>query len=279
MSQMYDRVKFGEKLSELRKKRWEQYIAYQDKTTNPYKQFAYCKSQDSFASEFGYERRTIGKWELGTAIPSFDDVLRICELLECNMDYLLGREELTGFSTTAIASHYSRIDKTIIEHAQKDDDYLDFLNYFMNPSKCYDLVNSISLSEWKAFLSTTTLEEISGTLKSTIENIYQQYLAFTPINRYNKDSFKDFVFSRIKNDSITFVSRKLDDKICIPACISKTKYAVLGFSNNDTENYNILINYLADYCFEILFNKTMLEIQKDRIGKTFTHMIEEYYSE
>jgi hypothetical protein len=47
----------------------------------------------------------------------------------------------------------------------------------------------------------------------------------------------------------------------------------------DTENYNILINYLADYCFEILFNKTMLEIQKDRIGKTFTHMIEEYYSE
>lgn len=192
---MYDKINFGKRLSELRQKRWKQYIEYQDKTINPYKHFACCKSQDSFASKFGYERRTIGKWELGTAIPSFDDVLKICKLLECNIDYLLGKKELTGFSTIAIASHYSRIDETIIEHAQKDDNYLDLLNYLMNPSKCYDLINSISLTEWKSFLSTNTLEEISGILKSTMENIYQQYLAFTPIKQYNQDSFRNFLVS------------------------------------------------------------------------------------
>lgn len=275
---MYDRIKFGNRISTLRKKRWKQYIEFQGKSTNPYSQYAYCQSQDSFAEKFGLERRTIGKWELGTAIPSFENVLKICDLLECNIDYLLGKDDLTGFSTIALASHYSRIDKDIIEYAQKDNEYKDFLNHFMKPSNCYDLIKLISLSEWKLFLSKSSLDELNGILKSTIENIFQQYLAFTPINQYNKDSFKKYITTRLSKDDISFKSQKLNDKIYIPACILKSRYEELGFSNNKTENYNLLINYLSDYCFEILFNRTMLEIQKDKIAKTFVQMIDEFYS-
>lgn len=275
---MYDKTEFGNRIATLRKKRWEQYIEFQDKSTNPYSQYAYCKSQDSFAEKFGLERRTIGKWELGTAVPSFEDVIRLCELLECNIDYLLGKEDLTGFSSIALASHYSRIDKDIIEYAQKDDEYMDFINHFMKPSNCYDLIKLISLSEWKSFLSKSSLDELNGILKTTIENIFQQYLAFTPITQYNKNSFKKYITTRLSEDDISFKPQKLNDKIYIPACISKSRYEELGFSDSKTGNYNILINYLSDYSFEILLNKTMLEIQKDKIGKTFVQMINDYYS-
>ena len=278
MSLVYDKESFGKRFSELRKKRWEQYKEFQNKATNPYSRYVYCKSQDTFAEKVGHERRTIGKWELGTAVPSFEDVLKICNLLECNIDYLLGKEDLTGFSTIALAAHYSKIDAEIIEYAQKDNEYYDFLNHFMKPSNCYELIKLISLSEWKSFLSNSNINEINGDLEKNIENIFQQYLAFTPINQYNMDSFKKYITAKLSKEDISFKPQKLNDKIYIPACISPSRYKALGFSDNETENYNILIDYLSEYCFEILLNRTMLEIQRDKIGKTFVQMITNYYS-
>lgn len=65
MSQKYDKNRFGERLTALRKRRWEQYKSNLSKKNNPYKKYACCKTQDSLAAELGIERRTFGKWELG----------------------------------------------------------------------------------------------------------------------------------------------------------------------------------------------------------------------
>ena len=67
MSLFYDNNKFGERLTELRKKRWEQYKDNINKKNNPYKKYACCRTQDSLANELGVERRTVGKWELGVS--------------------------------------------------------------------------------------------------------------------------------------------------------------------------------------------------------------------
>ena len=79
VSHIYDKNKFGERLTELRKKRWEQYKSNISKKNNPYKKYACCKSQDSLANELGVERRTIGKWELGTSFPPLDKAAELCK--------------------------------------------------------------------------------------------------------------------------------------------------------------------------------------------------------
>ena len=42
--------RFGERLTALRKRRWEQYKSNLSKKNNPYKKYACCKTQDSFGS-------------------------------------------------------------------------------------------------------------------------------------------------------------------------------------------------------------------------------------
>lgn len=276
---MYVKNIFGQRLTELRKKRWEQYKENQDKRNNPYEKYVCCKTQEFLAEAIGVERRTIGKWELGTSIPTIDKVSILCNLLECNIDYLLGAEELIGFSPSVIASHYSGISVDIINYGQKNSDYLDCLNHFMNPDNCSSLLNFVTLTAWKDLLSNNNMEDIADPLKSLIIDSFQYYQAFTPLNNYTKETYRQHIITSLPENKISFSPRKLDDCICASTCISNTQFNALGLSDKNPESYNIFIDYIVDYSFEILTNKVLLDIQKKNLGKSFVRLFEKYLSE
>lgn len=53
---------------------------------------AKIKSQGALADKLGYSertRQTIAKWEKGEAVPELDYLLRMCELFDCELGYLL----------------------------------------------------------------------------------------------------------------------------------------------------------------------------------------------
>ena len=279
MSLMYDKCIFGQRLTELRKKRWEQYKENQNIVNNPYEKFACCKTQETLAEAIGVERRTIGKWELGTSIPTIDKVAMLCNLFECNIDYLLGSEELIGFSPSVIASHYSGISVDIINYGQVNADYLDCLNHFMHPTNCSSLFNSITLTAWKDFLSQNELEEITNPLKSLIIDTFQKYQTFTPLNDYNKETYRQCILTALPPKKISFSPRKLDESICVNSCISNTRFNSLGLSDKNPESYNLFIEYIVEYSFKILTTKVLLDIQKESLAKAFVRMFEKYVSE
>ena len=209
---MYDKNVFLDKLRELRETRWKQYKDNQDKRINPYEKFAYCKSQETMAEVLNIERRTYGKWENGTTIPTIDKVADICNVLDCNIDYLLGAEELVGFSPSTIASHYSEISIDIINKAMSDSDYRDFLNHFMNPDNCFALVNSTTLNAWKEYLADEESENITEPLKTLITDIFHSYQAFTPVTQYKKESLREYVVSSLPQDKISFIAKDTFNK-------------------------------------------------------------------
>lgn len=64
---------FGEKLSKLRKE---------------------CNyTQEQFAEILGVSRQSVSKWESDIAYPETDKLIRINELFDCSMDYLLKESE------------------------------------------------------------------------------------------------------------------------------------------------------------------------------------------
>lgn len=276
MSLMYDKNVFLDKLRELRETRWKQYKDNQDKRINPYEKFAYCKSQETMAEELNIERRTYGKWENGTTIPTIDKVADICNVLDCNIDYLLGAEELVGFSPSTIASHYSEISIDIINKAMSDSDYRDFLNHFMNPDNCFALVNSTTLNAWKEYLADEESENITEPLKTLITDIFHSYQAFTPVTQYKKESLREYVVSSLPQDKISFIAKKLDDCICVNTCLSANKINELGISTTNPQSYQLLVDYLVDYCFNVLVTKEYINIQKEKLGHLFVHMLEKY---
>ena len=62
---------FAERLSALRKDRY--------------------RTQENFADAMGVSTASIKKWECGEVIPEMKHLFKICELLHCDMDYLIGR--------------------------------------------------------------------------------------------------------------------------------------------------------------------------------------------
>lgn len=276
MSLMYDKNLFSTQLKKLRESRWKQYKNNQDKRNNPYEKYAYCKSQDTLSEKLNVERRTYGKWENGTTIPTIDKVADICNVLDCNIDYLLGAEELIGFTPSAIASHYSTINIDIINKAISDDNYRDFLNYFMHPDNCYALVNSTTLNAWKDFLANSEVDNLNDPLKALLSDIFQGYQAFTPLSQYDKTSLKEYLISALPDDKFSFAIKKMDECININTCLSANILDKLGIVTDNPQNYQILIDYLVNYCFDVLLTKEKIDIQKEKIGQLFVHMLEKY---
>ena len=45
-------------------------------------------TQQSFADKFGISVETVKNWEQGRNVPELDTIKKLCQLFECNMDYL-----------------------------------------------------------------------------------------------------------------------------------------------------------------------------------------------
>lgn len=50
-------------------------------------------SQGAMADEMGYNRSAVCDWETRGKEPSFDVLLKICDILNVSADYLLGRDK------------------------------------------------------------------------------------------------------------------------------------------------------------------------------------------
>lgn len=254
MSSKYDKAgyKFGNNLADIRKARWALYKEHQKESPNPYEKFSCCKSQDSLAAAIDVERRTIGNWESGKSYPTIDKCVELCNVLKCNMDNLLGAEKLVGSSPSVMASHYSGIHVDIINYGRENADYLDFLNFFMHPDNCSSLINSVTLTAWKDFLSKKDIDEIYDPLKTIILDTFQQYQAFTSITNHDIETYKQYLYSALPEHKITFASHKTDERINVKSCISDSIFEELHLSNKNQNSYEKFIAYIADYSYEIL---------------------------
>lgn len=276
---MYDSTVFSQRLYELRKQRWEQYKHHQNIYPNPYERFECCKSQESLADKIDVERRTISKWESGDSMPTIDKIASLCNILECTIDYLFDNETLIGLPDAVLASHYSGISVDIIEYGQRNDDYLQFLNHFMHPDNCSALINSTTLVAWKAFLTTKNLDDIFEPLKTCITDAFHKYQALTSINEYSKENYKQYILSALPPEKITFSPRKSDERINIKNCISTKKFNELGLSSQNSNSYPMFIKYIVDYSYEAFTTQALIDIQKEKIGKTFIRLLEKYLLE
>lgn len=70
-------------------------------------------TQQSFADKFGISVETVKNWEQGRNVPELDTIKKLCQLFECNMDYLFNNitckthdaqfiQNTTGLSTESI---------------------------------------------------------------------------------------------------------------------------------------------------------------------------------
>lgn len=279
MSHIYDKFKFGTNLNRIRKDRRDKYKSNRGLKLNPYQKYEYCMSQELLAEHLRVERRTVGKWELGISIPPIDKVVDLCNLLDCTIDELLGAGDLGGLGKADIASKYSGISKDIITHGLNDADYLDFLNYFMDPNKCSQLLEAVSLASLRMCSSDHDLDSIKDPLKSLILNVFNRYMSITPYHDYSIDSYKQFLIDSLPKNTLSFSSRNKGAGIYVCSCIPASDVKKLGLCSRNINSFNVFADYISELSYEPLFNNAMLEIKKMTIAKSFISLFENYLSD
>ncbi|MDT8715761.1 helix-turn-helix transcriptional regulator [Clostridium sp. 19966] len=270
----YDKFVLCKRIKEIRLNRRKLYQDNSDK----YEKYFCCTTQENFADSLHIDRRTIIKWEKGESIPPLDKLLDICNLVDCNIEYLLGADDMSEISPIAIASHYSKISSEIIRYGLENPDYLDCLNFFMHPDNCSELFNKFTLSAWKEFNANQSLKELKEPLTSTVIDAFSKFSAFTPINEYKKETYKKFLLSELPESKISFSSKNVKNKISIKACLILGRYNELSLSSESDHQYEDFINYLIEYTYEPLMNKAVLEIQQSRLASAFISLFSDYLS-
>ena len=272
------------RIKELRTLRYKQYsnslkndFYYTEEEKSYYSRFSFCKTQNSFAKELNANRVTVSSWENGTYIPSIDNLIIICKKLDCSLDYLLGSVDTPEIAPISKAALYSGISTEIIKYGLEHPDYLDCLNFFMHPSNSSEIFREVTLKTWQKYMINSSLEEIKGELKDYIIKCYDEYLSITPFDSINKKSYKLFLESKLPQSRLSLTMKKESGKIHIRSCTSPIIYQ--NFFTKKSFNYSSFINYLVEHTFEPLSYNSMIELQKNKLAKSFVDLLSKYIEE
>ena len=271
----YDKYKLCKRLKEIRLDRKDLYRSDSD----TYNKYYCCITQEDFADALKVDRRTIIKWEKGESIPTLENLLTICDLLDCNIEYFLGADKSPYIDTIAKASHFTGIAPEIIKYATENPDYLDCLNFFMLPKNCTKLFNNVTLSAWKTYWISHELSDIKEPLRDVINSAFESFYSFTPFNELSEKKYKETLMSQLPEKKLNFSSEHVEDLINIKECLSILKYKEC-LSHSAYENrYDNFIDYLVNKTYEPLTNKVFIELQKEKISKIFIETRTNYLSD
>jgi DNA-binding XRE family transcriptional regulator len=234
-------------------------------------------TQQKLADSIGVKRQAIINWEKekNNTLPAIENLVDLCEVLDCSMDYLLGSVDSPEIEPISKASHYSGISAEIIRYGVEHPEYLEFLNFFMHPDNSSELFNSVTLSTWRKFWTDTSIDEIEEELKEAILKYYDEYISITPFESVNKKTYKSFLENKLPREKISLKAETTGSKIYIKNGVTPLTYQ--NFFKNKEFNYSSFITYLVDHTFEPLSHNMMIEIQKNKLSIKFVELFTKYF--
>lgn len=265
----YDKIKIGNRIKEIRIMR-KNSILDTDK-------YNFCKTQELFAEKLGVDRRTIGKWENGDSLPSLEDLINMCDLLECNMEYFLGANDYPYVDTVSKCAHFTGIDPRIIDLVVKNPDFCDYLNFFMLPENCSNLFDKVTLNAWKKFWITESLSKIKEPLHNKIKKAFDKFYLSVPMSDITPECFKKFLIEFLPQNKINFWDENGDNSmIYVKNCFSTEIYEDF-ISNIPKENeYEYFIDYICSMTYETLKTEIYIELQKKKMSDEYILILEKY---
>ena len=266
MNLTFDNVRFAELID----------ARYKEDSTK----YPYCKDNKSFYTQFGCTRQTLHNWKTGVCAPSLNDFITLCNLLNCDPNYLLGKNDIVSEDLHAISKKLRLSEKSIQRIA--DDKFLaGLLNYYIEADSLEALINTIKDFSLTEFISKETLDTafMKG-FKDEVELIFAEfYINTSPLNR-NEDTYLQFLKSKIPYASIMNTEeepQKLEQYI--KSCITEdTLIQVMGKlkdskDQSDEKLYNIFMDDIVMRTYDIFFNKHIRDIRLSPITQTIGNLL------
>ena len=102
------------------------------------------KSQFEFAVALGIdERKTVGNWETGTVAIPIHRLPEICDLLDCDLDYIFGNIDVPHNITSDIIKETGLTETAVKKLRNCSSDFTDILSSLLENNNFWALIESI----------------------------------------------------------------------------------------------------------------------------------------
>lgn len=149
MDYITDKKKIGENLQRIRKKKY--------------------KTQESFAEALGLlDRKTISKWETGETEIPMTRLPEICNLLECDMDFIFGKIDVFKNQTKNVMEETGLKEDSV--KILTNDKYTEILNVVLSDihfKKILEILSDCSAQQLNASESSIIKDRIKNKLSET----------------------------------------------------------------------------------------------------------------
>ena len=136
----YSEIKFGDTLMQRRKA-----CGFRSQADLAEKMIPISQDGDEHARNIESKRKTISNWESGKTTPSLADLIALCNILDCDLEYLIGdidvprKETLTAMELTGLS------EKTLknvfnLRRNNQIDWGLDTLNFLLESEKIKEFI-------------------------------------------------------------------------------------------------------------------------------------------
>lgn len=271
---VYNVKNIPKRIKEAREYRKNQYI----ENKVEYAKYEYCSTQAAVAKKIGVSRQTLVDWESGKKEPKIENLIELCKVFDCSMDYLLGAENIPEYSTIIRASHYSGIPAEIIKYGLDNPDYLDCLKFFMKPSNCKKLIKDITLNAWKEYWVNHSLCDIKPAFAQKLLEVYNEYSSLYHFKEINIGTYSKYLKLKFPEEHIVFATREeRKNSIVLKECFTVNVYK--SFFDKEVFKYNKFIKYLVDNTFDAFRRMQIVEIEKRKIANSFIKLLSQYLDE
>ncbi|GEM_PF-3790240 len=270
ISKKYDINLLGGLLRKIRTDRYEK----------DSKKYDFCKSQESLAKKLKYERRTICNWENGKSHPNIEQVLDLCNFLDCDIDYLLGALDYPIKSANEVAN-YTGIEYDNVISIRNNESLQNLLNYMISSEEFNTLVSGVNNEFINQYISTDILSAYKAPLMNHIKSAYAKFHAeVSPLEIFPEKVYdflkKEIPFSNFsKSNKGTFITFIHDN-------LSSDRFNQIMLTNkitNTTDEHTIYNAFISDtvLCtYEIMEYLHTREIKMYQFALSFMNIVNGY---
>lgn len=292
MSYFNDIKSFGNQLSETRKELYE--------NSEDDKKHGFCRTQEQLGIEIGricdnsnsaVERRTISRWEQGKAFPRLDQFAALCDLLECDADYLMGHSKILVRTTDDISKATGLNYGTVEEIVNSKNDpcgIASIINYLVNDQDFQRICRIVEKQFYNCYVDDDMISHYSENLRNRLQRAFDQTTTLASgyddfIELFAKNIGGEISYQRIRSIQERpsrfldyWINNLSEDRF---NDIYNQAHYDLGIADDEVALYNHFIHRLAEDSFPTLSNAKTREFEYSRISTLVMNLIDNYIDE
>lgn len=256
---------FGNRLQEQMKKQGFTQEELASKLSEKYMDY----NQDK---EKYINRATIRSYIRGNTIPKGYELVLLAELLECDVNYLLGISK--DASMDVESSHrYTNLNYTSVQSLHYHQEQADFINTMFENESFQDITNRINNIHLLRIVETGTENFLSSKILKRMENYYVNYTCSVQ-TQFDAEGFTDYLqknFSYSNQDDICSLIQnsihpnEFDNFLNCHEKIHKYWNHPITKSNSEKEAFAEFLTFLAENTFPYFSQITFRKIQEQKL--------------